>query len=94
METQNTVDRTQSKHLAKMEHKRFYASNQAAIAALELVTAGSTVLTRRLGQEFADELCAELQQRVRTLQTADFTDQCTGSIVAEIATWPIWKPTH
>ncbi len=74
-----------------MEHQRFYASNQAAIAALELVTALSTVLTRRLGQDFADELCAELRQRARSLQTPDFTEQCTASIVSEIAEWPIWK---
>ena len=91
METHNANDRTQSQHLAKMEHKRFYASNQAAIAALELAAALSTVLTRRLGQEFADELCAELQQRARALETDDFVSQCTGSIVAELASWPIWK---
>ena len=94
MDIQSTTDRTQAEHLAKMEHKRFYASNQAAIAALELVTALSTVLTRRLGQEFADELCAELRQRAHALQTEDFTSQCTSSIVAELATWPIWKATH
>jgi hypothetical protein len=94
METRTTIDRTQSQHLAKMEHQRFYASNQAAIAALELTTALSTVLTRRLGQEFADELCAELQQRAQALQTNDFVSQCTGNIVAELAAWPIWKPAN
>lgn len=91
MDAQATINRTQSQHLAKMEHKRFYASNQAAIAALELVTALSTVLTRRLGQEFADELCGELRQRAHELQTHDFTEQCTASIVGELAEWPIWK---
>lgn len=91
MENQGTANSTQSQLLARMEHKRSYASNQAAIAALELTTALSTVLTRRLGQDFADELCSELQQRVRALQADDFTGQCTASIVSEVAAWPIWK---
>ena len=43
-----------------MEHKPFYASSQATIATLELATATSFVLVRRFGQQFADELCAEL----------------------------------
>jgi len=94
MDEQSVIDRTQGQHLAKMEHKRFYASNQAAIAALELATAMSTVLTRRLGQAFADEVCGELKRRAQDLQTDDFTGQCTGNIVAEIAAWPIWKPAH
>ena len=94
MDTVQTADLAQSQSLAKMEHKRFYASNQAAIAALELATALSSVLTRRLGQEFADELCGELQQRARALQADDFTSQCTASIVAEMAAWPIWKAAH
>ncbi len=91
MATRNLSHSTQSQHLAKMEHKRLYASNQAAIAALELATATSIVLVRRFGQEFADELCAELQQRARALQAEDFTSQCTASIVAEMVDWPIWK---
>lgn len=94
MATQNTAYPNQSRFLAKMEHQRSYASNQAAIAALELATALSNVLTRRLGQEFADELCAELRQRAQALQADDFTSQCTASIVAELAEWPIWKPAH
>lgn len=90
METVSTANRLQSQKLGKMEHDRSYASNQAAIAALELATALSTVLTRRLGQGFADELCAELQQRARALQTDDFASKCTSSIVSELAAWPIW----
>ena len=93
METQTGSGRTQGQHLAKMEHKRFYASNQAAIAALELTTALATVLTRRLGQDFADELCAELRQRALDLQTDDFTEQCTASIVGELAEWPSGSPS-
>jgi hypothetical protein len=77
-----------------MEHQRSYASNQAAIAALELTTALSTVLTRRFGQEFADDICTELQECARALQADDFTSQCTASIVTELAEWPIWKAAH
>ena len=94
MHIQDTSGATQGQHLAKMEHKRFYASNQAAIAALELATALSIVLTRRLGQGFADEVCAELKQRAQTLQSDDFTGQCTSSIVSEMAGWPIWKAAN
>ncbi|MBA2935184.1 hypothetical protein HZF05_13925 [Sphingomonas sp. CGMCC 1.13654] len=83
-----------SRKLAKMEHQRSYASNQAAIAALELATALSTVLTRRLGQDFADELCAELRTRAQSLLADDFTSQCTANIVSELADWPIWKSAH
>jgi hypothetical protein len=84
----------QGKLLAKMEHQKAYASNQAAIAALELATALSTVLTRRFGQEFADELCGELRERARVLRANDFTSQCTASIVTELSEWPMWKANH
>jgi hypothetical protein len=94
MEVQSKNDRTQGQHLANMEHKRLYASNQAAIAALELTTAMAAVLTRRLGQEFADDMLAELRRRAQELQTDAFTDQCTASIVAKVASWPIWKASH
>lgn len=94
MATQNMIAPSQSRLLTKMEHQRSYASNQAAIAALELTTALSTVLTRRFGQEFADELCTELRQRAQALRVDDFTSQCTASIVTELAGWPIWKPTR
>jgi hypothetical protein len=94
MGTTHTSDDAQSQLLAKMEHKRPYASNQAAIAALELATALATVLTRRFGEDFADELCGELKQRARALQADDFTSQCTASIVAELAAGPIWKSAH
>ena len=91
MDTHGAASSTQSQLLARMEHKRFYASNQAAIAALELTTVLSTVLTRRFGQDFADEMCAELRRRAEALQADDFTGQCTASIVSEVASWPIWK---
>lgn len=94
MATQNSIHATQGRLLTKMEHQRSYASNQAAIAALELTTALSTVLTRRFGQEFADELCSELRQRAQALRANDFTSQCTASIVTELAGWPIWRPTQ
>ena len=60
MATQSLTRSAQSQQLAKMEHKPFYASSQATIATLELATATSFVLVRRFGQQFADELCAEL----------------------------------
>lgn len=94
MDTQTTSNPSQSQHLAKMEHQRTYASNQAAIAALELATALSTVLARRFGQEFADEMCAELRHRATALQVNDITSRCTANIVAKLAEWPVWKPTH
>lgn len=94
MGTPGTINHAQSQHLAKMEHQRSYASNQAAIAALELATALSIVLTRRFGQEFADELRAELHQRALALEADDFVSQCTANIVAELANWPIWKHAH
>ena len=94
MATQSMIQLTQGRLLTKMEHQRSYASNQAAIAALELTAALSAVLTRRFGQEFADELCDELQQRAQALRADDFTSQCTASIVTELAEWPIWKSAH
>jgi hypothetical protein len=65
MEARIPTNSTLGQHLAKMEHQRAYASNQAAIAALELATALSTVLTRRFGQDFADEVCRVAAARSR-----------------------------
>lgn len=94
MATETSPQSALGRELARMEHRRSYASNQAAIAALELTTALSAVLTRRFGQDFADELCGELRERARALQAEDFTSQCTASIVAELSEWPIWKAAH
>lgn len=80
--------------LARMEHKRFYATNQTAIASLELVTAMANVLIARFGQEFADDMRKELQARAATLNGADFEKACTATIVTQMAEWAIWKPRH
>lgn len=78
--------------LTRMERHRTYASNQAAIAALELTTAMAKALTARFGAEFADGVAGELRQRAETLaKDGGLEDHCTGSIVTEIANWHIWS---
>ncbi|MBA2933950.1 hypothetical protein HZF05_07535 [Sphingomonas sp. CGMCC 1.13654] len=71
--------------LAKMEHKRHYATNQTAIAALELVTARSQVLIRKYGSEFAEDMRKELKARAAMLDRGDIETTCTGAIVQQMA---------
>ena len=80
--------------LARMEHKRSYATNQTAIASLELVTAMANVLIARFGQSFADDVRAELQTRAATLAGVDVEKACTATIVTQMADWAIWKPRY
>ncbi len=91
MRTERSYNPTEALQLSRMEHVRAYAGNQAAIAALELVTALSNVLIDRFGPEFASAMQDELMRRAKGLETADFTSQCTASIVAELANWHMWK---
>jgi hypothetical protein len=81
----------ESAQITKMERSKSYAANQASIAALELTTVMAKALIGRFGQPFADEIRADLQQRVRELEGEDFVGQCTANIVRELADWHIWK---
>jgi hypothetical protein len=81
----------EDRQLETMERRGIYATNQAALAALELTAAMPKVLTEQFGPSFADKVRCELRRRVAHLDQGGLDDRFIAPIVSEIAAWDLWR---